>query len=429
MDETQEADFGRRLYQSCCQLRDWTLSASPGWRFPRGAAQEVKLLNADLEHINASVVSTSDPYVWLAPSPWHAAIYCQMLQHHRSIGGSRFLFRGQRNCSWPLVSSLARDHTQIDRESFRALIFQRLLARMSFNTMVSFHPHSETNLYLRMGEHSYVAAAQHYGIKTFLLDFTTDADVAVKFATDGESKDGEMGSVYLVPIELLEQEGLEIILPPPFINRLYIQRGLFVLAAHALDKRALGIMEIRFPVSPLVVGGCPVEFEVLREGGKPLDLLPPEQGLEKVVRAVDDLIAEPITRSSDALFEGLASSLKYEIGNTARDPFATWLQFVDAFEDTLYALAYNFDDSDSLTLDLNRFENIVRGNTEVCCSVASMYRAIPRQYPNAFSQKKIAFTSRLADIIDEIAKKHGYDHKIEAEQYARNMIGINPTFT
>src|SRR4051812_39594607 len=75
-------DFlGAWLYASQAQLRNWSLPAAPGWRFGPHAGDVLRILGPGFAEIQGSIVQTAEPHVWEAPGPWHAALYCHMLQH------------------------------------------------------------------------------------------------------------------------------------------------------------------------------------------------------------------------------------------------------------------------------------------------------------------------------------------------------------
>ncbi len=96
-------------------------------------------------------------------------------------------------------------------------------------------------------------------------------------------------------------------------------------------------------------------------------------------------------------------------------------EYVDTFEDMLYALAYNINANHQLTLDIERFSKIVATNLEVTCSIASLYRAVPLQYPGEIDDEKVERMTLMADLIDEIAKAHDYDHAVAATEYAEHL--------
>lgn len=122
----------------------------------------------------------------LSLPPRHAAIFLQSMMNACALDGERLIFRGQANSEWSITASLFRDGVDVETERKRANIFCRLLSSISWNTALSMHTGSQTNIYLRTSPSAYLATAQHYGIKTGLVDFTFDPDIAVKFATLGQ---------------------------------------------------------------------------------------------------------------------------------------------------------------------------------------------------------------------------------------------------
>lgn len=422
----QEEYFAAWLHRSFANVRNWHLGASPGWRIEQHAEKVAHLLSYGLDEINKSIVQTDDQNIWMAPSPWHAALYCHMLQHHMMLNGSRLLFRGHRNSSWKLTPSILREGVDVDREIRRADILSRLLAEISFNTMVSFHPYSRTNIYCRIGPSSYIAAAQHYGIKTHLLDFTTDPDVAVKFATAGGDSDDETASVIAVPIETAEANGLSIILPPPFIERLYIQRGVFVESHETLEKQRISAIEIRFPFKPSQKEIKLPDFEVLRDGSKPVDLTPPHTGLNTAIELVDKIIRDDVPVNDVHEIHRIARDLKSNMEEVVRNPQTMWHRFVDHFEDTLYALVYNIDEKETLSIDMTRLAAIVKSNPEVCCSISSIYKSIDGRFTGIYPPEKILFMLKIATLIDVIAGNVGYNHQQAAAEHA-NAMGLPTT--
>ena len=407
------------LYATQAQLRDWSLPAAPGWRFAPHVNEVMRIVRPGLDQIQASVVQTSEPHVWEAPGPWHAALYCQMLQHHASASGSRFLFRGHRCSSWKLEPALLRPGVDREREARRASLFSQLLSSISFNTMRLIVP--GVDLYLRMSPDAYIAAAQHYDIKTALLDFTTDPDVAVWFATSGGDSDDGMAAIHILPIEMAEQMRLSLLLPPPFAQRLYLQRGMFVRAESTLDPA--GIITIRFPWRPSASATAMREFQVLREGGLPVDLLPAQPSLGAAVTLADRILDGDIGAGSREAFDALARQLKPALYKALGDPLQAWAGYVDAFEDTLHSCVYAIDFDNNLSVDIKRLTLFVRSNVETCCSIASMYRAIPKLGPRlvaAVPAGTRTLQSQLADLIDNIAAREmNYVHSREAQRYAK----------
>lgn len=414
--EAAEAPFARKIHRDVVLLRSWEFPTYPGWRLPPGAQKAAGTLRPAIADILESVVKTDDPNVFEAPSPWHAALYCQMLQYHYVSLGSRLLFRGQRNYSWKLEPTLLRE---VDKSHHiaRNELFAEIMSAMALKASIRFHPYSRTSVFLKMDKEVYLAAAQHYGMKTYLLDFTTDPDVAVKFAAGDKASDDGYASILILAVENAEENELSVILPPPFIRRLHLQRGLFVEAEQILSKVDLEIREVRFPYGPTNQRSELGRFEVLRQGGVPVDILPESNELDEVIRATDEMLAKGCAAEDTDEVEKIAQTLAPQFREVNSDLRKIWFEYVDGFEDMLYALAYNIDADNQMSLNVELFERIVAKNVEASCSVAALYREVLVQYPEEFNQGQADHMGRMATFIDEIAATHGYHHADAAEQY------------
>jgi FRG domain len=418
-----EEFFAQRVYRNLIALRSWDIPTSSAWSLVPHAEKASHALRPALDDIERSVVKTADPNVYEAPSPWHVALYCQMLQYHYSLSGSRLLFRGQRNHSWTLTPTILRKLSTVADET-RNELFTAILSSISFNTVLVPDVYSRTDLFLKMSKNSYLAAAQHYGMNTYFLDFTTDPDVAVKFAASDKDSD-DMASVLILTLESAEEHDLSIILPPPFVHRLHLQRGLFIKTEQTLDKERLGIREVRFPYQPSKRNPRPDTFEVLREGGTRVNILPRSDQLDEAMRATDAALKKGITAADVDDVESIGRGLKPHFSAVTSDPLRTWDEYIITFEETLYALVYNIDDHQQLSVDIERFTRIVATNLEVCCSIASLYRALPVQSPGQFEQGHVDRMSAMADLIEKIAAELGYDHAAAAAQH-REFLGLPP---
>ncbi|MGO9485423.1 MAG: FRG domain-containing protein [Rhodomicrobium sp.] len=429
IESLKEDFFACWLYQTQAYMRNWSLGTAPQWRIqPHAQLISDIAVNVGLKNIDASVKKVGHN-TFVAPSAWHAVLYCQMLQHHIAAKGSRLLFRGHRNSEWKLTPTIYRGDVNSEQEKRRLALFGHLLSALSFNTSMLLNPIIHGGVYLRIAPSSYAAAAQHYGIKTNLLDFTTDPAVAVKFATSASGSKTETASIFMLFLEAAKDAGLRIILPPPFAKRLYVQRGVFVEVDGTLDKERLRIIELQFPHS--ADRGHEnykmADFQVLRDNGQPVDIMPPEEELSSIVTLVDEILAE---RASGLTLDLSAEEAQKYVRRVqpvivahASDPLKLWASYVDNFEDVLYAIAYDVTDSDDLGLGMDRLSLIVRSNVEVACSVAGLYRSIPVLFPGAYSQEKSNFMAQIADNIDSIAQSVGYDYKTEAANYARAKFG------
>jgi hypothetical protein len=154
------------------------------------------------------------------------------------------------------------------------------------------------------------AVAQHYGIRTSLLDVTLDPGVAVFFASMGGS--GDAGAVFVFDWEHCEALAVPIILPPvsPWSRRLTIQRGFFMEFEHIerLDVQDVPF-EVRFPRMP--------GFEVRRAGETyvpwPVDEPAASELIEWVRRSAANhqVVSPSITAQIEARGE-TRSLLKYQ---------------------------------------------------------------------------------------------------------------------
>jgi hypothetical protein len=419
IEDLQHNYLAAWIYAQTAKLRNWNLATSPGWRIDPRGSKIMDLMQPGMVEVQRTVRQVSDR-VWEAPSAWHAALYLNMMQHHILSQGARLLFRGHRCETWDLSPSILRPRVNLEREAQRAAVFAQLLASLSFNTGRIINPGFD--LYLRISPSSYLAAAQHYGINTHLLDFTTDPDVAVWFATNDGDSDNGWACVHILPLNAESNSGHAIVLPPPFVRRLYIQRGMFVRADSALLAKE--VMTLRFPWRPSV--SEMKEFWVLRDGGAVVDLVPEETCLVPVRELADRVVNGELKIENQAEIEAIARSLKPQFRGVYSNLVQMWAEYVDAFEDALYAIAYDFTNDDKLVCDTSRLSAIVRSNVETCGSVAAFYRALPKLVgPDAgIPPEKLAWQAQLADTLDGIAAREcGYHHQSAAASYA-DWLGV-----
>jgi FRG domain len=196
---------------------------------------------------------------YAADSCWEALIFCiervaywasQPLFTDPSVGAPEksamhLIFRGQSNQRWGLQATFWRDG--VDRnywDNYQA----------AFCRMLKFA--YEKCIRLPLPAWVFQAAAQHYRVLTTLLDWTTDPAMAIWFGArpDRPTKD-QRARVFCIPTHNIsrafdqpDSRGV-VILPPPFVENLFVQRGLFthVPEGHNEDLRARCLFEITFP--------------------------------------------------------------------------------------------------------------------------------------------------------------------------------------
>ena len=204
------------------------------------------------------------------PGPWHAVAVAISLQQRLLDRDQHVIFRGQANSLWPLIASIYRPDTDPAAHDRAWRLTAWFLASNSYQFYGTLEPEQ------------FFSAAQHYGIKTNLMDFTPDPAVAVWFASQpriNEPPNCPTASVYVMRLEAAWQKGARIFLPPPFVERLYRQRGVF-LQSKSRDPLPPGqLIEIRFPAN---LGGRRFKFDVVREGRR-VPILADHTWLRKVI--------------------------------------------------------------------------------------------------------------------------------------------------
>ena len=137
-------------------------------------------------------------------------------------------FRGQRAEYRTIIPSIYRksEPEQTLRNSARVAFHAALSAwhntyfRYADSTL---HDFGGVELWAAIG------AAQHYGLGTFLIDWTWDPLVAIAFALEGLSP-GETGAVYLCNWDPLERSAHTVNLAPPFLKRVLESTRVLYLA-------------------------------------------------------------------------------------------------------------------------------------------------------------------------------------------------------
>jgi hypothetical protein len=119
------------------------------------------------------------------------------LAHRLKKSGEYDIFRGQKVC-WPLNSTLSRIDTK-ERE----LAYERL---NNFASWIHSNPELDE---LITNKDKILTVAQHYGIATSFIDFTSDPEVALFFATTNVTKISEEACIYCASKKALVRSFLD----------------------------------------------------------------------------------------------------------------------------------------------------------------------------------------------------------------------------
>jgi hypothetical protein len=218
-----------------------------------------------------------------------------------------------------------------------------------------------------------------------------------------------MASVYVLALETLIEKGCHVIIPPPFIERLHIQRGFFIKPSqsrHPIDKDNGVVFEVRFPADfefrP---------FRVVRRHIGVVDVLLPNQDLDRVMSSIQQVIAaERIHDLSDQdyrhIVEMESANLKrtldrsHSFSGLYHDPMMMWAKYLDAFEDMLYWTAYYADKQERLGIDKITLSHIVRYNRPLIDSVVQIYTWMMSDPTFNCNERRKEFLSRLIELME-----------------------------
>jgi hypothetical protein len=287
-----------------------------------------------------------------------------------SSAGNRFIFRGQRNADWDIRASILRPGVNASDATTRAKIFALVLEDVWRPDHFAFNQ----NIQFNVGQESYLAAAQHYGIPTHLVDFTTDPDVAVFFATHNTMPDEDnTASVYFITLNEALSKGCEIILPPPFAERLYLQKGLFLKMSEPLDKEKFFLGEVRFPTRRTSGNQSIPPFQIMRRGENHVDILVDKLGFIDVVKKISS--SDITDQNLDELHDWAVDFIFKHLEAEPSDPLILWAQYADAFEEMLYSLAM-FEENGQEAIVKQVLEYIVRRNRAAAKGVSAVYHTV-----------------------------------------------------
>jgi hypothetical protein len=208
----------------------------------------------------AKAVTRHDDHSWKAPDAAHALAWLRIeiygmdlftTKGAESDKGTEYhttkrIFRGQGDSCWKIQPGIFRLDLE-DRvlEEKAATIFSKVVENLF--SMVN---HATEDNWPPLNLKSGKAVAQHYGLFTPLVDWTVNPCVAVDMATNIVKEDKKQyAAVYWINFKDVEELGIEIILPPVFAYRLYLQRGFFTNATEEqllfLNQR---VQKIIFPL-------------------------------------------------------------------------------------------------------------------------------------------------------------------------------------
>jgi hypothetical protein len=197
-------------------------------------------------------VEQIDERTWKCDSGWTAAAFLvsyKMGQNHplhETTNGQPLLFRGQANSEWQLQPFLFREGINQEWVGKATKAFIQVVGQWFKHfgedfgrNLISYKIANNPNV-IR-------AIAQHYDIPTSLLDWTTSPMVALNFATTSKHF-GKSACVFALPLSDAFQFPLSIIIPPPIVERIYLQKGVFIDLTEELAKKIEKItIRVLFP--------------------------------------------------------------------------------------------------------------------------------------------------------------------------------------
>jgi len=341
------------------------------------------------------------------PSPWHAALFLLAFYNYfikfnelpirkdnnifisTSTSALRPIFRGHPDSKWEynLTPKSERPTDNKAIETCELVAFCALLTRLFMSTDLPSPPIE-----------ALIATAQHYGLSTPLLDFTADPLVAVYFGANGKQKRNDQeGVVFALTLRQALGLGAKIILPPPFVKRLYIQRGLFIeIQKDTISALRKACIEIRFPLNK--------SFKVIRQHND-IDLLVGDLWLEKAVNwakkwaSIEKVFPTDPKKAEQVFYEAFKQIGYPNYLNRLIVPIqlAMWVDFTS---ELLYWLAIIVD-SEKEWFDLEILNVIVRNNSSLMKEFAASFEAEAIIKKRSGEAEQASAKMRLAQIIRE----------------------------
>ena len=178
------------------------------------------------------------------------------------------IFRGQANCKWPLNSSADR---RLPGQGTAPGLIEYLTKTLIEPARLEGYAHRQDK---ELNDLELLAALQHQGAATCLIDFTANFHVALWFACQDDT---EVGRVFVVnrgdihtfeevtperatdsieklfqrhtpleqPISLDEQAKVNYWKPPPIENRILVQHSCFIFSAQPIKEKTYKTLDIR----------------------------------------------------------------------------------------------------------------------------------------------------------------------------------------
>ena len=177
------------------------------------------------------------------------------------------IFRGQANCKWPLNSSADR---RLQEQGTAPSPIEYLTKSLIEPARLEGYAHRQDK---ELNDLELLAALQHQGAATCLIDFTANFHIALWFACQDDT---EVGRVFVVnrgdihtfeevtperatdsieklfqrhtpleqPISLDEQAKVNYWKPPPIENRILVQHSCFIFSAQPIKEKTYKTLDI-----------------------------------------------------------------------------------------------------------------------------------------------------------------------------------------
>jgi len=330
---------------------------------------------------------------YICPSPWHAAIQLLQLQDRSlsapGLAQQSMIFRGQSDYRWPIVASLRRQGVDASREKRYfdafAAVFDRFLQRQNpyeGDGPPVGHPY-DPDLHR--------AAAQHYGVRTDLIDFTTDPCVAIAFGNATPRRG--VASVFGLPLRAATRNDLRILLPHPIFSRLYLQRGLFIECNDRYSPQTFRelCVEVVFPVDN--------EFRVVRNSA-PIDLLPHDAYFESLIEHVRALIdGGEVLRFDEAMCDRILDSAG-RVPTSIDEAAHLQSDSLQQLWQMMYTLVVLNRAEGGQSIDASAVWELVRGNEVIIAGMTQIVRTVLMRRQKLSDEAYDPFFLDLANVLD-----------------------------